>query len=466
MKNSIRLPRVMLAAPSSGGGKTTAICALLKALEMRGVKASACKCGPDYIDPMFHRKVMGVPSVNLDLFFSDAETVKYLMAQNARNSDITVIEGVMGYYDGMSMSGAEASSYDIARKTGTPVILVMPCRGAAYTLAAVIRGIAEFKSDSNIQGIILNNISEMTYKALKGIIEKETGIRVAGFLPRLDNLEFKSRHLGLVTPQDAEGVDKILEHLGKTAIKTLDLDMIFKIAAEAPDIEVIRPEIKEIAHGIKIGIAYDKAFCFYYSENIELLEEMGCEIKYFSPINDTELPEEVDGLILGGGYPELYAKELSENISMLDSVRKAIRNGIPCIAECGGFMYLHEYFEDDDKNEYKGVGVIEGKAFKTDKLVRFGYIDITANESGVILNKGENIRGHEFHYWDSTNNGCSCTAAKPSGTRKWECVHSGGSLFAGFPHVYFYSNQKAAANFINACMRYSGKKHERIHKND
>ena len=129
-------------------------------------------------------------------------------------------------------------------------------------------------------------------------------------------------------------------------------------------------------------------------------------------------------------------------------------------------MYLHEYFEDDDKNEYKGVGVIEGKAFKTDKLVRFGYIDITANESGVILNKGENIRGHEFHYWDSTNNGCSCTAAKPSGTRKWECVHSGGSLFAGFPHVYFYSNQKAAANFINACMRYSGKKHERIHKND
>lgn len=466
MMNSIRLPRVMLAASSSGGGKTTAICALLKALEMRGAKASACKCGPDYIDPMFHRKVMGVPSVNMDLFFSDAETVKYLMAQNARNSDITVIEGVMGYYDGMSMSGAEASSYDIARKTGTPVILVMPCRGAAYTLAAVIRGIAEFKSDSNIQGIILNNISKMTYKALKGIIEKETGIRVAGFLPRLDNLEFKSRHLGLVTPQDAEGVDKILEHLGKTAIKTLDLDMIFKIAAEAPDIEVIRPEIKEIAHGIKIGIAYDKAFCFYYKENIELLEEMGCEIKYFSPINDTEFPKDADGLILGGGYPELYAKELSGNRSMLDSVRKAIRNGIPCIAECGGFMYLHEYFEDDDKNEYKGVGVIEGKAFKTDKLVRFGYIDITENENSVLLNKGESIRGHEFHYWDSTNNGGSCTAAKPSGTRKWECVHSGGSLFAGFPHVYFYSNQKAAANFINACMRYSGKKHERFHKND
>lgn len=466
MMNSIRLPRVMLAAPSSGGGKTTAICALLKALEMRGAKASACKCGPDYIDPMFHRKVMGVPSVNLDLFFSDAETVKYLMAKNARNSDITVIEGVMGYYDGMSMSGAEASSYDIARKTGTPVILVMPCRGAAYTLAAVIRGITEFKSDSNIQGIILNNISKMTYKALKGIIEKETGIRVAGFLPRLDNLEFKSRHLGLVTPQDAEGVDKILEHLGKTAIKTLDLDMIFKIAAEAPDIEVIRPEIKEIAHGIKIGIAYDKAFCFYYKENIELLEEMGCEIKYFSPINDAELPEEVDGLILGGGYPELYAKELSENISMLDSVRKAIRNGIPCIAECGGFMYLHEYFEDNDKNEYRGVGIIEGKAFKTDKLVRFGYIDITANENSVLLNKGENIRGHEFHYWDSTDNGCACTAVKPSGTRSWKCVHSEEGLFAGFPHVYFYSNQKAAVNFINACMRYSGKKHERIHKND
>lgn len=466
MMNSIRLPRVMLAAPSSGGGKTTAICALLKALEMRGAKASACKCGPDYIDPMFHRKVMGVPSVNLDLFFSDAETVKYLMAKNARNSDITVIEGVMGYYDGMSMSGAEASSYDIARKTGTPVILVMPCRGAAYTLAAVIRGITEFKSDSNIQGIILNNISKMTYKALKGIIEKETGIRVAGFLPRLDNLEFKSRHLGLVTPQDAEGVDKILEHLGKTAIKTLDLDMIFKIAAEAPDIEVIRPEIKEIAHGIKIGIAYDKAFCFYYSENIELLEEMGCEIKYFSPINDSELPKEVDGVILGGGYPELYAKELSGNISMLDSVRKAIRNGIPCIAECGGFMYLHEYFEDNDKNEYRGVGIIEGKAFKTDKLVRFGYIDITANENSVLLNKGENIRGHEFHYWDSTDNGCACTAVKPSGTRSWKCVHSEEGLFAGFPHVYFYSNPKTAVNFINACVRYSGKKHERIHKND
>ena len=466
MKNSIRLPRVMLAAPSSGGGKTTAMCALLKALEMRGVEVSACKCGPDYIDPMFHRKVMGVPSVNLDLFFSDAETVKYLMAKNARNSDITVIEGVMGYYDGMRMSGAEASSYDIARQTDTPVILVMPCRGAAYTLAAIIRGIAEFKSDSNIQGIILNNISEMTYKALKGIIEKETGIRVAGFLPRLDNLEFKSRHLGLVTPQDTEGVDKIFECLGKTAIKTLNLDLIFKIAAEAPDIEAIRPELKEIAHRIKIGIAYDKAFCFYFSENIELLEEMGCEIKYFSPINDAELPEEVDGVILGGGYPELYAKELSGNISMLDSVRKAIRNGIPCIAECGGFMYLHEYFEDNDKNEYRGVGIIEGKAFKTDKLVRFGYIDITANENSVLLNKGENIRGHEFHYWDSTDNGCACTAVKPSGTRSWKCVHSAEGLFAGFPHVYFYSNPKTAVNFINACVRYSGKKHERIYKHD
>ena len=465
MKNSVRLPRVMIAAPASGGGKTTAVCALLKALELRGIKAAACKCGPDYIDPMFHRRALGVPSVNLDLFFSDADTAKYLLAKNARGRDIAVIEGVMGYYDGMSMSGTQASSYDTAAKTKTPVILVMPCKGMAYTAAAVISGIAKFRGDSNIQGIILNNISEMTYKTLKGTIEKETGISVVGFLPRLDKMEFESRHLGLVTPQDTEGVDKILRQLGKTAAETLDLDKILKIAGEAPELEFENAEKERIARGVKIGIAYDEAFCFYYRENIELLEEMGCEIRYFSPLRDMRLPEDIDGLIIGGGYPELHARELSRNKSMAESIRMAVMNGIPCIAECGGFMYLHEYFEDDAGKGHEGVGVIKGKAFKTGKLVRFGYINITADKKSVLLNEGESIRGHEFHYWDSTNNGNSCTAIKPSGLRKWECVHSDRRLFAGFPHVYFHSNIKAAYNFINACREYAHEKNERSCEN-
>ena len=467
----MRTPGILIAAPASGSGKTAAACALMAAFKKRGLHVRACKCGPDYIDPMFHREVLGVDSRNLDLFFSSGDELKEGYEAHLSGADLAVTEGVMGYYDGMSMDSDAASSYDVSRTLGLPVLLVLPCRGASLSLAAVVKGMAEYRPDSRIRGILLNRVSGMLYPRLKEMLERELKamgheIPVVGYVPEDEDFTFESRHLGLVTPQEMEGLKGQLSRAGEILSRTVDLDLVLRIAEEGagPDMSGGAASGGKEKAGAKtfpgrvarIGVARDRAFCFYYKENMELLQNMGCRLLPFSPLSDPTLPEGLDGLILGGGYPELYARQLSENRGMREMIREAVRSGMPCLAECGGFMYLHDEMEDGEGNPYPMAGVIPGRAFAAGKLVRFGYINVTAAEeqkaqSGGYLRPGETVRGHEFHYWDSTDSGHACRAVKPDGRRSWECIHMEGNLFAGYPHLYLPSLPVFAERFVRQC---------------
>jgi cobyrinic acid a,c-diamide synthase len=447
------IPRFMLAAPSSGTGKTTVTLALLAALKTRGLDPVSFKCGPDYIDPMFHRAVLGIPSYNLDLFFTPEEVVRGLVCEHAAGHGAAVIEGVMGYYDG-SGTGTEASSYDLARATETPVLLVVSAHGAFLSIAATINGFKNFRKDSRIAGVLLNDCSKPLFDMMKDMLERETGLPMLGCLPRLPDCAIESRHLGLVTAAEIGGLQDKISRLGEEAEKCIALDALLKLAASAPPITDNLPAVElKVKASPRIAVAQDEAFCFYYEDNLRLLEKYGAALVPFSPLHDSGLPENIHALYLGGGYPELYAKALSENTSMLDSIRKTVSGGLPTFAECGGYLYLLEELEDDTGVSYPMAGAIKGRGFRTSALQRFGYITLTARENNLLCAAGESIPAHEFHYWDSTINGDACTA-KRSG-REWPCIIATDTLFAGFPHLYLYGNPTFAQNFVKAAARFS-----------
>jgi cobyrinic acid a,c-diamide synthase len=444
----------MITAPNSGGGKTTLTCALLQALCLRGLKPSSFKCGPDYIDPMFHEKVIGAKSANLDLFFAGEETVRQLLYRNSLGSDVALIEGAMGFYDGIAMTDTASASH-MARVTETPAVLVVDGRAQALSIAALISGFVGFKGGSSIKGVILNRISPQLYEGMKGVIERETGVKVYGFIPLLKDCVIESRHLGLVTADEIEDIKTKLVKLAKVAEEYIDIDGLLKLAAEAPELNVKRISLTPVTNEKpKIFVAYDKAFCFYYSDTLKLFEEMGAELVYFSPLSDSALPEGCSGLYIGGGYPELYAKELSENKPMLNAVREAVLNGMPTIAECGGFMYLNSKMETSDGRFYPMAAVFPYKSFKTNRLVRFGYIQVHAREESLLFNKGDSIPAHEFHYWDSENPGSDLTAVRPLSDKSWDCAYAAKTLYAGYPHLYLWGNLKAAERYVKACEAY------------
>ena len=460
----MRTPGILLTAPASGSGKTLITCGILQALVNRGQKIVSFKCGPDYIDPMFHGKVIGTKSRNLDTFFTDADTTRYLYEKNTEGFDLAVVDGVMGYYDGLGGIRTEGSTYDVARTLDLPAILIVNCRGASLSVLATVRGFLEYQKDSHICGVILNQISPMIYGQLRMLIEQELQIRVFGYVPKMENLSLDSRHLGLVLPGEIRALQKKLNDLAEKLEETLDLDgMISEIKTaeyRTAGKSDIRKEIQALSFPdkIRIAVAEDDAFCFTYLDNLELLEEMGAKLVPFSPLRDGRLPEAVSGLILSGGYPELHAKELGSNRSMRASVRKAVADGMPCIAECGGFLYLHRELEDTDGRFYPMAGVLDAKAYRTEKLSRFGYVTLTAEEDQLLGKAGTQIRGHEFHYWDSESCGESFHARKPAGRREWDCVHGTNTLYAGFPHLFYYSNLQVPHAFLRSCFAYQGLK--------
>lgn len=448
----MKFPRIMLAATSSGSGKTLITCGILQALVNRKLITASFKCGPDYIDPMFHTKIIGTRSSNLDTFFTDKNLTRYLFAETAKEADISVIEGVMGYYDGIAGVSTKASSYDLAKCTKTPVILIVGCKGMSLSILSVIQGFLQFRSDSQIAGVILNQISKSLYPQMKKAIEKTLSIKVFGYVPIIKDLSLESRHLGLVTPDEIHDLQEKMDKLAKLMEETLELDEVLLIAEKAPKISYQVPKLPWINGEPLIAVAKDPAFCFYYKDNLEILKKIGAKLVEFSPLQDEQLPENIDGLLLGGGYPELYARELSQNTSMLVSIYKALEKGLPSLAECGGFMYLHESLEDMQGKEFPMVGVINGKAFRTNQLNRFGYITMNSNKNQLIAEKGEIIRGHEFHYFDSTSCGESFTARKPIRNKEWNCLWGNDSLAAGFPHLYYYSNPNIPYHFLSKCM--------------
>lgn len=458
----ISLPRFMLAAPSSGSGKTMVTCGILQLLKKKGLRPSAYKCGPDYIDPMFHTKVLGMPSRNLDPFFTDRETTRMLFARSASDAGISVMEGVMGVYDGLGGITKDASSYDLAKKTDTPIILVINAKGMSLSVIPLLKGFLDYQDPDGqvIRGVILNRATKMTTALLKKPIEEQTGLKVIGYVPVLEACKVESRHLGLVMPGEVEDLQQRVCMLADELEKSIDLAALLEIAQGAPDYkdeEAKLPEqilkASEASETVRIGIARDEAFCFYYQDNLELLELLGAQLVEFSPVHDHHLPEHISGLLLGGGYPELYADRLSENRTMLTEIKEKIESGLPYLAECGGFMYLHESMQDLNGNAYQMAGCISGESYHTGKLGRFGYITLHTGKN-QLLEEEQEIRGHEFHYFDSTNTGSDYTAVKPVTGRSWNCIHGTEKSVCGYPHLYYWSNPQFAVNFVKTARKY------------
>lgn len=446
----MRLNRVLITAPKSGSGKTLVTCGLLGILKKRGIRTASFKCGPDFIDPMFHSRVLGAKSRNLDPFFTDPDTTRMLLAKNGADCEMAVMEGVMGYYDGLSETSSRGGASDLAAVTGTPVLLVADASGSSRSLLALIKGFLDFQKVPLIQGVILNRISPMLYPRMKKVIEEELHVKVAGYVPVLKDCVLESRHLGLMLPEEVDSLKEKMELLSSRLEETLELETIFAIAREAEQLpEPGYPESGTAGAGLRIGLARDEAFCFFYEDNLSFLREQGTELVEFSPLHDRELPEGLSGLLLHGGYPELHVRELSENVSMRESIRRAVEGGLPCMAECGGFLYLHETMTDMEGKEYPMAGVIRGKAWNNGRLTRFGYITLSGGK--VFGRETGDIRSHEFHYFESEDPGRDFLAVKPSGTRSWRCIHSQANLLAGFPHLYYYANTKLPLAFLDAC---------------
>ncbi|MEQ2557255.1 cobyrinate a,c-diamide synthase [Lachnospiraceae bacterium CLA-AA-H185] len=461
----MKLDRVMIAAPKSGSGKTTITCAILQTLKDMGKQVVSYKCGPDYIDPMFHQRVIGIPSKNLDTFFTGENDTRKLLLKNRTGEEIAVIEGVMGLYDGLGGVREEGSSYHLAKVTKTPIILVVDAKGMGRSVIPLIAGFLAYDTEHLIRGVILNRMSKSYYEIIKPLIETELQIRVLGYLAERQQLQIQSRHLGLHLPGEIKEIQRQLEVAAEELQKSVSIETIIQIAASAETIEI--EKITETTEKITstelitkplIAVARDEAFCFYYEDNLLLLKEYGADIAYFSPLHDKELPEGSSGLLLGGGYPELYAKELEENTAMRKEIKAAVESGMPVVAECGGFLYLHTAIRDRDGHPYQMAGVLPAACQDTKKLVRFGYIELEEKESN-FLEVGTRIKGHEFHYFDSEKNGEDCIAIKPVTGRTYPCVIEKENVWMGFPHLYYPSNPSFADHFVKKAEQYLGGKY-------
>ena len=425
----------LLAAPRSGSGKTTMTCALLMALKRRGCAPCAFKSGPDYIDPMFHRAVLGVESRNLDLFFSAPETVRTLYAKGAAGHGAAVCEGAMGFYDGLGGVSDRASAWHLADTLGLPVLLVAEPKGQSLTLAAELNGLVNFRTPSHIAGILLNNCTARMHALLAPMLEKETGLPVLGFLPKLPEAVIGSRHLGLYTAAEVENLQQKLALLADAAEEHIDWPRLLALCEKEPPALPVQPETPPAR--VRIAVAQDEAFCFTYAETLEAFRGAGAEVVFFSPLRDTALPENIGGLYLPGGYPELHARELSENTSLLREIKRKIESGLPTAAECGGFLYLGQSLTDAEGQSWPMVGVLPGEAKDAGRLVRFGYAELSADSDSMLFRAGESFPIHEFHHWDSTANGAALAAKKPVGGAEWRCGSVNEHFYAGFPHLYW-----------------------------
>ncbi|MCR4821340.1 MAG: cobyrinate a,c-diamide synthase [Treponema sp.] len=478
MKSQIfNAPRIMIASPSSSSGKTTISCALLSLLKEKGRSPVSFKCGPDFIDPMFHRNVMGLASTNLDSYFCGQDQLCQTFADfySSAKADCAVIEGVMGLFDGLAGKSVRASAYDIARITKTPILLLIDASGASLSLIPLIKGFLDYDranshdGENLIKGIFLNKASKSLFQLLKPVIEEECGVKVLGFFSKDCENVWKSRHLGLILPSEMEDLGSQIQKSGKILSENLDLPELEKIMKDAPALEFSEKEkltglsfiCEKRERKLRIALARDSSFCFYYQENLKLLEELGADLIPFSPLHDKSLPENIQGIILGGGYPELYGKELEANSSMRESIKSAAERGLPLIAECGGFIYLHESFTDQTGSSYKMCGVLKGDCSYTGKLVRFGYAEFTPKEEAFSrlkklfpdLSGDFSVKGHEFHYFDSCENGSAFIARKPLSKRSWDCMIFTDTMLAGFPHLYYPSNPEIALWFLNGCKK-------------
>ncbi len=453
------MKKIMISGTHSGVGKTTLTLGIMSALKKKGYEVQPYKVGPDYIDPSYHDYVTGRNSRNLDSYMLDEEQMKFVVKKASKDCDISVVEGVMGLYDGLGTDIDNSTSSYVSKVLKLPVILVIDAKAQIASAAAMVKGFVELDKDVMIVGVIANNIkSQNHYELVKESIERYCGVEVLGYLPPVDAFSVKSRHLGLIPVYENEIFREGLDELTDRVIETIDVDRIFELSESealesAFELSMFTEdfEIRSLAKGKKVGIAFDKAFNFYYQENLELLKSIGLELVFFSPLEDEKLPD-VDLLYIGGGFPEVFAKELYENKSMRESIKEECERGLVVYAECGGIMYLGKSITDLEGNEYEMVGFYEGKSFMTERLKRFGYCTATAKEDTLIALKGEQIRGHEFHY------SVFETEMEPAFdivkirdekvVKSWEGGYSKKNTLATYIHTHFFNNLNMLVNIL------------------
>lgn len=466
----MKVPKIVIAGTNSGCGKTTVTAGIMAALVKKGLKVQPYKVGPDYIDPMFHTFVTGRYSRNLDSWMLEESVVTHLFTKSAKDVDISVIEGVMGFYDGLGGNSLTGSTAHVSKIVKAPVILVVNGEGASLSLAAMVKGFREFDPGVDIRGVILNNIkTDSHFELLKETIEENTGITVIGCLPKAEGYSFSSRHLGLVPSEEIFDLRNKIEYLAEQVSKTIDLELLVKIAAESnyckdelKDELTGKPGCIKFPHGKRprIAVARDKAFNFYYHDNLELLEELGAELKYFSPLEDTCLPEDIDGIYIGGGYPEVWAGELEENKGMKAALKEVVNSGIPAYAECGGYMYMMDRVTDKEGNTFEMTGIIPGRSTMTSKLQRFGYVEVEVKGGCVLSDMPAKVRAHEFHYSVTALDEKPDSCYKVIKNRRnkeplsWECGVKVNNLLAGYPHIHFWANTLLAKEFVSKCAEY------------
>ncbi len=454
--------RFLLAGAHSGVGKTSLSTGLMAAFTMRGFTVQPFKVGPDYIDPAFHSFVTGQKSRNLDSWLLTPETVRSLFASAAPQGEnsISIIEGVMGLFDGHIATG-DGSSAQVAGILQAPIILVVNGASIARSLAALVHGYNTFQPETKLAGVIINQVSGAAhYDLLRSFVEKETQVPCFGYLQKNPQLALESRHLGLIPSVEVENLAQTIDTLGKMVAETVDLDALLKLAGKAPPISAPprTPVVTEAQ--VKIAIAQDKAFNFYYQDSLELLTSLGAELVPFSPLTDTCLPQGVAGLILGGGFPEIFAADLAANNSLRQDIKEKLEGGLPTYAECGGFMYLTSQLTDHQGQSHPMVGFWPGGVTMTKKLQNFGYVEVTFQEDTVLGPRGTKIRAHEFHHslyegGGYKDKGAEALEMRKNPQRAWFGGLARKNVLAAYPHLHFQANPSLAENFVRKCREFS-----------
>ena len=455
MTTPLTIPRIVIAASGSGAGKTTATVAILGALRARGLRVAAFKCGPDFLDPTYHARVLGKPSQNLDGWMMGRDAVLSTFARASQGVDIVVIEGMMGLFDGAAPDRDEGSTAEIAKWLAAPVLLVHDASGIARTVSALALGFARFDPDLRLAGLICNRVGSKGHLDL--LVRSQPEAPVLGGFPANASLSFPERHLGLINASSEIVPDRVVRDWSRIAEEWLDLDRIVAIARSAPPLEV--PASPQAALGrtarCRIGMAYDDAFHFYYEDNLRRLEEFGAELIRFAPSRDTELPD-VDGLYLGGGYPEVEARALSSNSAMLESIRRFAREGHPIYAECGGLMYLSKGIRTLHSIVWPMAGLLPGVAVMADRLQALGYVEVQTRAPTILGPAGLRFRGHQFRYSKlETANGEAHADKTYLVTPRWgEPFEEGfarGNVLGSYVHAHWASSPEVAEGLILAC---------------
>ncbi|PYR35468.1 MAG: cobyrinate a,c-diamide synthase [Acidobacteria bacterium] len=444
---------IVIAGPASGVGKTTIALGLMAAFRRRGLAVQPFKCGPDFIDAGHHTRVCERPSRNLDGWMLSSETNRTLFVEHAATADIAIVEGVMGLFDGARNSG-EGSTAAMAKHLRLPVLFVVDASHMAASAAALVCGFETFDPSIRIAGVVFNQVgSAGHYSLLRDALEQAGCAPAVGYLPRDASLVIPERHLGLYTAHEDVLSTAALDHLSSLIEQHVDLDGVLEIATleEAP--HTAPASSPAVGETVRIAVARDRAFCFYYEDNLDALRGGGAEIVEFSPLTDHSLPEETNALYIGGGYPELYAAQLSANESMRTAVAQFVGSGGPTYAECGGLMYLGRHLRLQNGDDFAMVGILPFGTRVTERLVRFGYTEVAFTADCLLGRAGATARGHSFHY--STIDGvpdvpCAYRVRSTLSGIEGPEGYVVGNVLASYIHLHFLSNPDLTASFIRS----------------